>query len=95
MSILLHEPIQIPPKALKMQRIDSVHISYVDKMVAVTTGSYEETDSDIPVEVYTEAYPLDDLAKDENLVHFKFVFKAIFEKALLHGLIGEGVYTDD
>lgn len=94
MSTILHDPIQVPPKTLKMQRIDEVHIDYVGRAVSITVGSYEEKDSEFPSEISTEGFSLDEFVTDEYLTHFKFVFKSIHEIALINGMIGAGVETD-
>lgn len=94
MSVILHEPIQIPPKTLKMQRIDGVHIDYVNESVSITVGSYEEVDSEFPVKTDTQGFALAEFLAGDYLTHFKFVFKSIHENAEKRGMIGTGVDTD-
>lgn len=95
MSTLLTTPIQVPPKILKMQRIDGVYIDYVSKAISITVGSYEEIDSLEFSNIDAESFLLEEFVTPEYLAHFKFVFKAIREHAIAKGMIGAGVHGDD
>ncbi len=95
MSTILTEPIDVPPKVLKVQQIDGVYIDYLTKTVAVVLGSYEEQDSTTPEKVDSVILELSDLAVGDDLTHYKFVFKSIREATRAEGSLGAGVDSED
>lgn len=92
MSTLLTTPIVVPEKTITTQQIESIHIDYLDKSVTVNIGHY---DFDGQLESsYAYGLTLNEIVNHENLVHFKYVFKAIRLACKDAGFLGQGVDTE-
>lgn len=94
MPTVLTTPVVVPEKTVTVQKIDGIYIDYETRSVTITIGDYETLDSDFPVSTTGHGIALDDLITGEDLIHFKFVFKAIRLKARALGILGVGVDND-